>query len=108
MMTSEPVSATPPGSPRGHGDVLPYASPGARRPFPWRSACFWMALAVAVAAYVLLEGWPRYRFLRGEHHTESRQTNLVTTVQSLRAQVALFKLQHNDRLPGVCPLVASG
>jgi hypothetical protein len=27
---------------------------------------------------------------------------------SLRSQVALFKEQHNDRLPGVCPLVASG
>ena len=33
---------------------------------------------------------------------------LITTVQSLRAQVALFKDQHNDRLSGVCPLVESG
>ena len=29
-------------------------------------------------------------------------------VQSLRSQIALFKLQHNDRLPGANPLVDTG
>ena len=38
----------------------------------------------------------------------AKQSSLVTMVQSLRSQVALFKLQHDDRLPGVCPLVRSG
>jgi hypothetical protein len=28
--------------------------------------------------------------------------------RALRAQVAQFKLQHDNRLPGVCPLVESG
>ena len=36
---------------------------------------------------------------------EAKQSSLVTMVQSLRSQIALFKLQHNDRLPGANPLV---
>ena len=39
---------------------------------------------------------------------EAKQSSLVTMVQSLRSQIALFKLQHNDYLPGVSPLVGSG
>ena len=40
---------------------------------------------------------------------EAKQSSLVTMVQSMRSQIALFKLQHNDYLPGVAPLVgASG
>jgi len=39
---------------------------------------------------------------------EAKQSSLVTMVQSLRSQIALFKLQHNDRLPGVAVLVDSG
>jgi general secretion pathway protein G len=39
---------------------------------------------------------------------DAKQSALVTMVQSLRSQIALFKLQHNDRLPGVNPLVDSG
>jgi general secretion pathway protein G len=40
---------------------------------------------------------------------EAKQSSLVTMVQSLRSQIALFKLQHNDYLPGASPLVgASG
>ena len=38
---------------------------------------------------------------------EAKQSSLVTMVQSLRSQIALFKLQHNDYLPGVSPLVGS-
>ena len=39
---------------------------------------------------------------------EAKQSSLVTMVQSLRSQIALFKLQHNDRLPGAATLVDSG
>ena len=39
---------------------------------------------------------------------EAKQSSLVTMVQSLRSQIALFKLQHNDYLPGVAPLVGTG
>jgi general secretion pathway protein G len=35
---------------------------------------------------------------------EAKQSSLVTMVQSLRSQIALFKLQHNDYLPGTAPL----
>jgi len=35
---------------------------------------------------------------------EAKQSSLVTMVQSLRSQVALFKLQHNDYLPGSATL----
>ena len=35
---------------------------------------------------------------------EAKQSSLVTMVQSLRSQIALFKLQHNDYLPGTNPL----
>jgi general secretion pathway protein G len=38
---------------------------------------------------------------------EAKQSSLVTMVQSLRSQIALFKLQHNDFLPGVAPLVGT-
>ena len=39
---------------------------------------------------------------------DAKQSSLVTMVQSLRSQIALFKLQHNDRLPGANPLVDTG
>src|SRR5256885_5179258 len=35
---------------------------------------------------------------------EAKQSALVTMVQSMRSQIALFKLQHNDYLPGTAPL----
>src|SRR5206468_11496053 len=38
---------------------------------------------------------------------DAKQASLVTMVQSLRSQIALFKLQHNDRLPGANPVVDS-
>ena len=38
---------------------------------------------------------------------EAKQSSLVTQVQSMRSQIALFKLQHNDFLPGANPLVGS-
>jgi general secretion pathway protein G len=39
---------------------------------------------------------------------EAKQSALVTMVQSMRSQIALFKLQHNDFLPGASPLVGTG
>ena len=39
---------------------------------------------------------------------EAKQSSLVTQVQSMRSQIALFKLQHNDLLPGASPLVGTG
>ena len=39
---------------------------------------------------------------------EAKQSSLVTMVQSLRSQIALFKLQHNDYLPGATTLVGTG
>ena len=39
---------------------------------------------------------------------EAKQSSLVTMVQSLRSQIALFKLQHNDYLPGAAALTGSG
>ena len=38
---------------------------------------------------------------------EAKQSSLVTQVQSMRSQIALFKLQHNDFLPGANPLVGA-
>jgi len=35
---------------------------------------------------------------------DAKQSALVTMVQSMRSQIALFKLQHNDYLPGSAPL----
>ena len=35
---------------------------------------------------------------------EAKHSSLVTQVQSMRSQIALFKLQHNDYLPGSSPL----
>lgn len=39
---------------------------------------------------------------------EAKTSSLVTTVQTLRGQIALFRLQHNDYLPGVSPVVGGG
>jgi general secretion pathway protein G len=39
---------------------------------------------------------------------EAKQSALVTMVQSMRSQIALFKLQHNDYLPGVGTVGAAG
>jgi hypothetical protein len=66
-----------------------------------------MAVVAAGACFLLLIGWGQYR-ARRHFGTPSRSAELVTTVMCLRSQVMLFKLQHNDRLPGACPLVARG
>ena len=84
--------------------VLQYENPRNRRRWTWDESA---AVAGVVAVLVLIVGitrpWPRpYK------RVQSRRSQLIGLVQSLRSQVALFKLQHNDRLPGVCPLVESG
>ena len=44
----------------------------------------------------------------GSASREAKQASVITTVQTLRSQIALFRLQHNDFLPGANPLVGSG
>ena len=44
----------------------------------------------------------------GSASREAKQASLNTTVQTLRSQIALFRLQHNDYLPGAEPLTGSG
>lgn len=44
----------------------------------------------------------------GSASKEAKQASLITTVQTLRSQIALFRLEHNDFLPGVVPLTGSG
>ena len=39
---------------------------------------------------------------------EAKQSALISTVQTLRGQVGMFRLQHNDWLPGATPLAGSG
>ena len=102
MSTPTPVSALP-SPPRDNIPVLSYGSRGTGR----RAARMVYVVAVGVVAGVV---WSAAfnRYIVGHGHPPARQTSLVTMVQSMRSQVALFKLQHNDRLPGVCPLVRSG
>jgi len=105
MNTPPPFSSSPP--PTVNVAVLPYASRGAGRTVRWTVYHTGLAAVVAGLVGVLLYAeWARYD--RRNVCTDAPQTDLVVTVQSLRSQVALFKLQHNDRLPGACPLVASG
>src|SRR5205807_8343957 len=39
---------------------------------------------------------------------DARKSSLASTAQTMRSQIALFRLQHNDNLPGVKVLVSSG
>ena len=39
---------------------------------------------------------------------EAKKGSLVTQVQSLRSQIALFRLEHNDMIPGAAPLLGAG
>jgi len=39
---------------------------------------------------------------------DARKSSLAGTAQSMRSQIALFRLQHNDCLPGAKVLVSSG
>ena len=44
----------------------------------------------------------------GNASKDAKHAGLVTTVQTLRGQIGMFRLQHNDWLPGAAPLVGSG
>jgi hypothetical protein len=107
LSTPAPSSTALPAHPHLDSPVLPYASPGAGRPvrFTAGGAVIMAVIAAGFCCLLLIE-WAQYRARR--HFGPSRSTELKSTVQSLRSQVALFKLQHNDRLPGACPLVARG
>ncbi len=39
--------------------------------------------------------------------TEAKESSLMSNLQTLRSQVELYKIQHNDDLPGVTPSVAT-
>lgn len=44
----------------------------------------------------------------GSASKEAKLASVKTSVQTLRSQIALFRLQHNDFIPGVVPLTGSG
>jgi hypothetical protein len=50
---------------------------------------------------------PWWRWFEGPYPLSPRKETFYA-VQSLRSQVVLFKLQQNNRLPGVYPLVEGG
>jgi hypothetical protein len=107
MSVPAPSPTALPPHPELNSPVLTYANPGASRPVRFTAGgVVVIGLLAAVASLLLLIELHRYR--ARNISTDARHTTFVTIVQSLRSQVALFKLQHNDRLPGVCPLVASG
>jgi len=40
--------------------------------------------------------------------TEAKESNLVSNLQAVRSQIELFKIQHNDNLPGSSDLTGGG
>jgi hypothetical protein len=103
-MNSPTISPAPPPTPTRQAiPVLPYASGRSRR----RAPRIGYAVAVGVVAGFALVAVFK-QLVASQASTPSRSTELVTSVQVLRMQVALFKLQHDGRLPGVRPLVARG
>jgi|SRR5438477_1200796 len=44
----------------------------------------------------------------GNASKDAKQASLVSTVQTLRAQISMFRLQHNDWLPGTTPVTGGG
>ena len=44
----------------------------------------------------------------GSASKDAKHASLVSTVQTLRGQIGMFRLQHNDWLPGATPLVGGG
>jgi hypothetical protein len=87
--------------------VLPYAGRGNGWGVRWTVYhSVVIAALAAIIAFVLLPQWLEY--CSPNPNSDARHSSLITTVQSFRYKVGLFKLQHNERLPGVCPLVAGG
>jgi hypothetical protein len=109
MNTSTLASASPmaspeasPARPRADAPVLSYASGAAG----WRVPRLGFLVGAAIAGFVLVGLFHHYFMDCG--CPPARQSSLVTMIQSMRSQIALFKLQHDERLPGVFPLVRSG
>jgi general secretion pathway protein G len=44
----------------------------------------------------------------GTASKDAKTASLVSTVQTMRGQIGMFRLQHNDWLPGATPLTGSG
>src|SRR3954469_23937982 len=44
----------------------------------------------------------------GNASKDAKTAGLVSTVQTLRGQIGMFRLQHNDWLPGVTPVTGGG
>jgi general secretion pathway protein G len=44
----------------------------------------------------------------GSASKDAKTASLVSTVQTMRGQIGMFRLQHNDWLPGAAPLTGSG
>jgi hypothetical protein len=87
--------------------VLQYENPrDGRRRWTWyRAAAVAGVLALLIPVFVggVSPLWPR-----PHRHVAARKPPLYWPVQSFRSQLALFKLQHNDRLPGSMPLIECG
>ena len=110
MNTPTPVSASPdpsptasPVPPREDAPVLSYASGATGRRVPRVATVIGIG---AIAGFVLVALFHHYFVDCG--CPPARQSSLVTMIQSMRSQIALFKLQHDERLPGVFPLVRDG
>jgi hypothetical protein len=101
----EVTAVAPPSQPsaRVGNAVLPYASPGVQRPLSTSKL-----LNVFIAGYAAVIVLVLFYLSIPSPAPRRGMADLIATVQSLRSNVALFKLQHNDRLPGVCPLVEGG
>jgi hypothetical protein len=101
MTTNDPVPAPLPPATTGSSPVLAYASRGDQ------SRVIWIVCEAIVLAVVAVIAAPMLLDLATPHRS-ARESSLITSVQSLRYHVAQFKLEHNERLPGVCPLVENG
>ena len=75
-------------------------APGARKAFTLIEILIVVMILGILAAVVI----PQLTNATGE----ANRSSLISTVQSLRTQIALFRLQHNDYLPGSNPVAASG
>jgi hypothetical protein len=83
--------------------VLSYASGAAGRRFPRAAAVAGIGTVAGVVFLTLLN-----HYFIDCGCPPARQSSLVMMVQSMRSQIALFKLQHDERLPGAFPLVRGG
>ena len=86
--------------------VLSYANPRDRRPW-WKSydaAVVFDLVVLPAVVFAIYWAWPEPRY----YSRPSKHSDVITLVQSLRSQVALYRLHHDDRLPGADPLFGGG